>query len=131
MRISDWSSYVFSSDLEQFITFFILGLLAIMLFMMLSFTYVGVGSTAQNFDFVRLLGESLNLKVGTWAGPAFWFTGVVVLLSTNLTVVDMIGRIVADILKTNRSEEHTSELQSLMRLSYAVFCLKQKHTTEH
>src|SRR3546814_7522488 len=28
-----------------------------------------------------------------------------------------------------RSEEHTSELQSLMRISYAVFCLKQKQTT--
>src|SRR3546814_6865478 len=28
-----------------------------------------------------------------------------------------------------RSEEHTSELQSLMRISYAVFCLKTKHTT--
>src|SRR3546814_4044159 len=28
-----------------------------------------------------------------------------------------------------RSEEHTSELQSLMRLSYAVFCLKKKKTT--
>src|SRR3546814_7724104 len=28
-----------------------------------------------------------------------------------------------------RSEEHTSELQSLMRTSYAVFCLKQKMTT--
>src|SRR3546814_5811536 len=28
-----------------------------------------------------------------------------------------------------RSEEHTSELQSLMRISYAVFCLKQKYTT--
>src|SRR3546814_4927836 len=27
-----------------------------------------------------------------------------------------------------RSEEHTSELQSLMRISYAVFCLKQKNT---
>src|SRR3546814_1536059 len=27
----------------------------------------------------------------------------------------------------NRSEEHTSELQSLMRISYAVFCLKTKH----
>src|SRR3546814_2225034 len=27
-----------------------------------------------------------------------------------------------------RSEEQTSELQSLMRISYAVFCLKQKHT---
>src|SRR3546814_2298137 len=31
-----------------------------------------------------------------------------------------------------RSEEHTSELQSLMRISYAVFCLKQQHTlTQH
>src|SRR3546814_4452158 len=29
-----------------------------------------------------------------------------------------------------RSAEHTSELQSLMRLSYAVFCLKKKHTHE-
>src|SRR3546814_1796690 len=28
-----------------------------------------------------------------------------------------------------RSEEHTSELQSLMRISYAVFCLKKKKTT--
>src|SRR3546814_3414259 len=28
--------------------------------------------------------------------------------------------------KTGRSEEHTSELQSLMRISYAVFCLKKK-----
>src|SRR3546814_2589445 len=29
-----------------------------------------------------------------------------------------------------RSEEHTSELQSLMRISYAVFCLKKKQTTQ-
>src|SRR3546814_8892777 len=29
----------------------------------------------------------------------------------------------------NRSEEHTSELQSLMRISYAVFCLKKKTTS--
>src|SRR3546814_1327833 len=29
-----------------------------------------------------------------------------------------------------RSEEHTSELQSLMRISYAVFCLKKKHKKE-
>src|SRR3546814_10286593 len=32
-------------------------------------------------------------------------------------------------LKSERSEEHTSELQSLMRISYAVFCLKKKKTT--
>src|SRR3546814_5648224 len=35
--------------------------------------------------------------------------------------------------RVGRSEEHTSELQSLIRISYAVFCLKKKtdHTTTH
>src|SRR3546814_3060231 len=37
-----------------------------------------------------------------------------------LSILARDGRIV-------RSEEHTSELQSLMRISYAVFCLKKKH----
>src|SRR3546814_1748038 len=35
-----------------------------------------------------------------------------------------------DGLKQGRSEEHTSELQSLMRISYAVFCLKKKTKTQ-
>src|SRR3546814_5562487 len=34
------------------------------------------------------------------------------------------------ILECPRSEEHTSELQSLMRISYAVFCLKKKNKTK-
>src|SRR3546814_16453051 len=33
--------------------------------------------------------------------------------------------------KSNRSEEHTSELQSLMRISYDVFCLKKKKKNQH
>src|SRR3546814_5138434 len=33
--------------------------------------------------------------------------------------------------KADRSEEHTSELQSLMRISYAVFCLKKKKTSNY
>src|SRR3546814_3326871 len=33
-------------------------------------------------------------------------------------------------LSLRRSEEHTSELQSLMRISYAVFCLKKKNITD-
>src|SRR3546814_1875404 len=38
-------------------------------------------------------------------------------------------QVVAD--RRRRSEEHTSELQSLMRISYAVFCLKKKKKTTH
>src|SRR3546814_973424 len=38
---------------------------------------------------------------------------------------------VTRMLDFTRSEEHTSELQSLMRISYAVFCLKKKKTTKN
>src|SRR3546814_11041960 len=45
-----------------------------------------------------------------------------------VTVADgSTGRLAAYI----RSEEHTSELQSLMRISYAVFCLKKKQVITH
>src|SRR3546814_2331653 len=47
----------------------------------------------------------------------------------------MVGRTVIDIAvlldDLVRSEEHTSELQSLMRISYAVFCLKKKKKEQH
>src|SRR3546814_7065434 len=42
---------------------------------------------------------------------------------------DLIGA-AAEPLPAIRSEENTSELQSLMRISYAVFCLKKKNKTE-
>src|SRR3546814_8323356 len=47
-----------------------------------------------------------------------------------LTPPDAKGRALVDmhLRLCDRSEEHTSELQSLMRISYAVFCLKQKKT---
>src|SRR3546814_2980070 len=40
----------------------------------------------------------------------------------------LVANLVAGSAKGSRSEEHTSELQSLMRISYAVFCLKKKKT---
>src|SRR3546814_3039746 len=46
-------------------------------------------------------------------------------LGRQIGVVDPADRRIA------RSEEHTSELQSLMRISYAVFCLKKKNTTQN
>src|SRR3546814_8471851 len=41
-----------------------------------------------------------------------------------------VGRGDQTALHQRRSEEHTSELQSLMRISYAVFCLKKKNNTK-
>src|SRR3546814_4682807 len=39
-----------------------------------------------------------------------------------------ISHAIPEVSPVDRSEEHTSELQSLMRISYAVFCLKKKKT---
>src|SRR3546814_4288295 len=53
------------------------------------------------------------------------FAGVYILLN-------MTADVLAIVANPRRSEEHTSELQSLMRISYAVFCLKKKKkTTKH
>src|SRR3546814_6039240 len=51
--------------------------------------------------------------------------------STVVTIIQYSSNGAADLVYTHhRSEEHTSELQSLMRISYAVFCLKKKKQTQ-
>src|SRR3546814_3169606 len=56
-----------------------------------------------------------------------------VLLSAVIAVDDPLYQQVghAHLIAKPRSEEHTSELQSLMRISYAVFCLKKKKKKYH
>src|SRR3546814_12635339 len=48
--------------------------------------------------------------------------------TSSVVIVDCVEVTPPAGLSTVRSEEHTSELQSLMRISYAVFCLKKKNT---
>src|SRR3546814_9425290 len=66
----------------------------------------------------RLMGAPLSggIRYNGPAGTLFSFAGL-----SDQTLSGAIG-VAADF----RSEEHTSELQSLMRISYAVFCLKKK-----
>src|SRR3546814_5759669 len=50
--------------------------------------------------------------------------------SSNYMVQDLCFYLQRLGVRVDRSEEHTSELRSLMRISYAVFCLKKKITTQ-
>src|SRR3546814_4580826 len=66
---------------------------------------------------------------GDWCGP-----GSATLMGAARTARDLAGML-GNVALVKRSEEHTSELQSLMRISYAVFCLKKntyhrQHTAE-
>src|SRR3546814_5262052 len=113
MRISDWSSDVCSSDL-----------LVRRLLLGVDQDHVGAGRLVG-----RRPGQSLGLaepgdqrlaagdhqEVGVAPGRAGRLDLALELLDPQQVLA--------------RSEEHTSELQSLMRISYAVFCLKKKKTS--
>src|SRR3546814_9633273 len=70
---------------------------------------------------------ALSLAVAAWMR---WQAGVDDAGAAH-TVDDPLAARTATALDGTRSEEHTSELQSLMRSSYAVFCLKKKTTSLH
>src|SRR3546814_10489141 len=117
MRIGDWSSDVCSSDLvggHQHCA--------------VDDQEVGVaGRQATAVVFDRPGPRQRKQPVGpAVAGPQ---GGDLVGHRLELGVM-RVGRGVAG-LEDDRSEEHTSELQSLMRISYAVFCLEKKKTTRH
>src|SRR3546814_6493849 len=87
--------------------------------------------TTSTSLFIKLLKENgmdaksdvdmLQVQIGSEPGPFIGGQGkVAVLYEPGL------DQVVAQGMKV-RSEEHTSELQSLMRISYAVFCLKKKN----
>src|SRR3546814_2708651 len=80
----------------------------------------------------RYLSESLGREIPVIpaiALPGWWIDRTEASKRSDVRVFTPMGK-GADFLLTGqqvlRSEEHTSELQSLMRISYAVFCLKKK-----
>src|SRR3546814_4930515 len=63
--------------------------------------------------------------------PIGWPQGMTPQTPTGFVVGSFAARLINPRSLYVRSEEHTSELQSLMRISYAVFCLKKKNTKKH
>src|SRR3546814_1263544 len=126
IRISDWSSDGCSSDLQ------VLG--------------DGRRSNAGQIvvDYLSSITADIGADVNPTAAPPLavrhWFNpnlvyrwfivpglvGILAFFSALMLTSLSIARE-----RELRSEEHTSELQSLMRISYAVFCLKKKNNTPH
>src|SRR3546814_6608051 len=102
MRISDWSSDVCSSDLHH-------------------------GAEAERHEFhERALRVPGSFQLAAHADAIAFRQRYLGDLGPNLTKEPARRTVHAFAGNRNRSEEHTSELQSLMRISYAVFCLKKK-----
>src|SRR3546814_945900 len=134
MRISDWSSDVCSSDLS--IAWSAYGWmtaqdnLLIQNLILLAINLLGIW---------RWLGRTARYEEGAEAASEEAETPMVSAAAlAGLDAVDREGERIGSVVDAMiacdsgrmayRSEEHTSELQSLMRISYAVFCLKQTNT---
>src|SRR3546814_5036057 len=126
MRISDWSSDVCSSDLKTIAAFansFNGGTLLI-----------GVSDNGESVglehDFA-CLGDAdkdrFEIHLRNLFGQSFGQNFTASKLKILFPVVNGVEICQIDVKPADRSEEHTSELQSLMRISSAVFCLKKKN----
>src|SRR3546814_7985094 len=92
------------------------------------------GATENPVRLTRSVKDALT-RVTAGGAPCYvWPGGGITIMVDVLDMPDSAfgyvptPAIVGPIEFTMRSEEHTSELQSLMRISYAVFCLKKKKT---
>src|SRR3546814_949826 len=120
MRISDWSSDVCSSDLRA----------------VESWQDCLEGADIQ-VEASRLEAPTPHFKTA-WVKPGNFVVPYGTMSAVELSLTDAMDKLVVDDwgqckggkLGALRSEEHTSELQSLMRISYAVFCLKKKTNIE-
>src|SRR3546814_7035568 len=113
MRICDWSSDVCSCDLA---------LVVLLIIYPADPSSLGLPS----FPTATLVLGLLMTLVGLGTFVAVWVYLQNQFYLTNESVIQEIQHSLFSRREQTRSEEHTSELQSLMRISYAVFCLKKK-----
>src|SRR3546814_8211688 len=129
MRISDWSSDVCSSDLAGVSAEF-----GVVMLIYLKHALAELGPDPDTAQVEAAVRDGALLRVRPKAMTvAVIFAGLLPILLGSGTGSEVMSRIAAPMIGgmltaplLSRSEEHTSELQSLMRTSYAVFCLKKK-----
>src|SRR3546814_2287216 len=134
MRISDWSSDVCSSDLlTPFETkrakarIDVVGLILLVVSVGAFQIMLDTGREHDWFGSVWIVGLAVVAAISFAAFVIWELTDANPVV--NLRIFRFRGFSFATM--AIRSEEHTSELQSLMRISYAVFCLKKKNNIRH
>src|SRR3546814_6642532 len=132
MRISDWSSDVCSSDLTPYTRYFLARLLQFQ-FYKAACDQAGWKGPLHRCSFYgnEKVGQRLNamLELGAskpWPDALEAFTGAREMDGTAMIAYFRPLMTWLEEQNKGRSEQHTSELQSLMSISYAVFCLKKK-----
>src|SRR3546814_3601622 len=112
MRISDWSSDVCSSDLKEPFN---------------GSPTISLSYAPENEEAALLAAlDAAELRAADAVEREDFEGAMSALASLRAPIDAFFDKVTVNDTDEKRSEEHTSELQSLMRISYAVFCLKKK-----
>lgn len=98
-----WDGWWKNARTEQVWSFLVIGVLSIVMFSVLAYSVLPSGGATVTADlsFIQTEGRLLGESVGPWFKIVFWLIGAVSLMFANLVIIDMVGRVVADILKNH------------------------------
>lgn len=106
---SRWKTWWKNACAEQFWTFFVVGLFSITIFSLLAYRLIPVGSYEGKADlsFIQVQAGVLGDQFGGGLQFFYLLIGTVALMFANLAVVDLVARVVSDVLTVNYMRGHT------------------------
>src|SRR3546814_8179860 len=126
MRISDWSSDVCSSDLIEGIAASVFDMTGLARKNGAVFSHIRLAAMPNDIHTQRLGSSEANVLLAFDLLAALTPEVASTLSPIRTRAIANTAVVPTAAFQFDRSEEHTSELQSLMRISYAVFCLQKK-----
>lgn len=100
-NLSRWRVWWRNANREHFVGFFVVGTASVLIFSMLAYATLYNLQTGPGFDFVLVQGAVLSGVIAPWFGTSFWVVGAIALLAANLGIMDYVGRLAADGLRTS------------------------------
>lgn len=100
-NLSRWKGWWRVANIEQFVSFFLIGTVSIILMSMLAYSTVFGQDLGQDLEFLRNEGEVLGSVVGEWFQIFFYTIAAISLFGGALGILDYVGRAIADVLKVS------------------------------
>ncbi len=117
-NLERWRIWWRRSNIEHFISFYVLCVASLALLCLITYSLLEPGApVAEGLGFIRAESETLGARFGPFASHLFLLTGIAVLFSTELALLDAVTRVLADVL---RGWWHRASRWSLSRLYMVI-----------
>lgn len=99
-NLERWRIWWRRSNIEHFISFYVLCVASLALLCLITYSLLEPGApVAEGLGFIRAESETLGARFGPFASHLFLLTGIAVLFSTELALLDAVTRVLADVLR--------------------------------